>query len=204
MKSYQIETGVNQETGEIIFEDKYLYFEGRPREYRYNGQNGQFNRYGTEILTDKSNKILQSFTFQPIAFRIFDDCLFGRAGSEAWAEIFFIDSENTVSGIMFNNTSVQELMRLLEPLMYSRKKLTDVILTARPEKVSSKSDPSKTWYIARFTYEFAEPETIQEYQEYTADRRIFRAETITPNQFLRLYSPNLEPKKIQIQEPENA
>lgn len=203
MKSYQIEAGTDKETGEVIFEDKYLYYEGRPREYRYNAQNGQFNLYGNQILTDKTGKILQSFSFQPIAFRIFDDCLFGRAGSEAWAELFFIDADNAVSAIMFNNTSVSELMRLLEPLFYQKKNLTDVVLTAKPEKVTSKSDTSKTWYIARFSYELADPEKVQELQEYTADRRIFRAETITPNQFLRLYK-NLEQDKTLLAEPENA
>lgn len=160
-------------------EQKYLYFEGRPREYRFNGQNGQFNLYGDRVLTDASGRLLSTFSFQPIAYRIFEDCLFGRSLRELWAELFFVDSDNCVASIMFNNTSVNELYRLLEPILYERKSLCDVILTIKPERVQSKNDPGKSWYIARFTYEPAKPELIAEMREFVKTHRVFRSETLT-------------------------
>jgi hypothetical protein len=207
-KSYQ---AYNQDadTGENILADKYLYYEGRPREYRFNAQNGQFNLYGERILMDSKGKPLQAFSFQPIAYRIFEDALFGRADRETWAEIFFIDAQNCVSAIMFNNTSVSELYRILEPVFYERMTLCDVVLTACPERVTSKSDPTKTWFISRFSYEFADADKVKELNSYAKDRRIFRQETISPTATYRLISSNLEriigAKKVEVsavEEPE--
>ncbi len=160
-------------------EQKYLYFEGRPREYRFNGQNGQFNLYGDRILTDASGRLLSTFSFQPIAYRIFEDTLFGRSVRELWAELFFVDNDNCVASIMFNNTSVNELYRLLEPILYERKSLCDVVLTIKPERVQSKNDPSKSWYIGRFTYENAKPERVAEMMEFVRTHHVYRGETLT-------------------------
>ncbi|WP_428661807.1 hypothetical protein [Runella sp.] len=180
MKPYQ-QLGVDMETGEEIIEDKYLYLPGRPREYRFNGQNGQFNLYGDRVLMDDRGKTLSSFTFQPIAYRFFEGILFGRTEREMWAELFFIDNQNCVSSIMFNNTSVSELFRLMEPLHYEKLSLCDVILTARPERVTSKGDPTKTWYITRFSYEVSKSEKVLEYREFVKDRAVYRLETMAPN-----------------------
>ncbi len=160
-------------------DQKYLYFEGRPREYRFNGQNGQFNLYGDRVLTDASGRLVSTFSFQPIAYRIFEDGLFGRSLRELWAELFFVDADNCVSCIMFNNTSVNELYRLLEPILYERKSLCDVVLTIKPERVQSKSDPNKSWFIARFSYETAKPEAISEMREFVKTHRVYRNETLT-------------------------
>lgn len=160
-------------------EQKYLYFEGRPREYRFNGQNGQFNLYGDRVLMDASGRMISTFSFQPIAYRIFEDCLFGRAVRELWAELFFVDKDNCVASIMFNNTSVNELYRLLEPILYERKSLCDVVLTIKPERVQSKNDPNKSWFIARFNYENARPELITEMKEYVKVHHVYRGETLT-------------------------
>ena len=162
-----------------VHEQKYLYFEGRPREYRFNGQNGQFNLYGDRVLTDKSGRLPSSFSFQPIAYRIFEDCLFGRSLRELWAELFFVDEDNCVACLMFNNTSVNELYRLLEPILYERKSLCDVVLTMKPERVQSKNDPNKSWFISRFTYEPAKPENIAEMREFIRTHRVYRNETLT-------------------------
>ncbi len=167
---------------------KYLYFEGRPREYRFNGQNGQFNLYGDRVLTDKSGRLLSSFSFQPIAYRIFEDNLFGRTQQELWAEIFFVDEDNCVASVMFNNTSVNELYRLLEPILYERKSLCDVVLTIKPERVQSKNDPNKSWFIARFSYETADAERIAEMREFVRTHRVFRNETLTASAQHKLVS----------------
>mgnify|MGYP000536533908 CR=1 FL=1 len=188
-KSYLVESP-ESETGEIVLKEKYLYFEGRPREYRFNGQNGQFNRYGDHVLTDPSGRLLTEFTFQPIAYRTFEDCLFGRLLREQWAELFFIDSDDCVASIMFNNTSVTEFYRLLEPILYERKSLCDIVLTVKPERITGKADPNKIWYIARFTYKPADPVRTAELTEYAKDHRIYRAETIQPSAVHKLVSEN--------------
>jgi len=178
MKSYQMVV-IDDETGQQVVVDKYLYLLGRPREYRFNGQNGQFNLYGDRLLMDDKGKVLPSFTFQPIAYRLFEDLLFARTDRELWMEIFFVDTQQCVCSILFNNTSVNELLRLMEPLHYEKLSLCDVILTARPERVTSKSDSGKSWWIARFSYEIASPESVKEYREFVKDNRVFRAETLT-------------------------
>lgn len=187
LRPYQL-VRADEETGETVVVNKYLYFEGRPREYRFNGQSGQFNLYGDRILTDEKGRTLMAFSFQPIAYRIFEDTLFGRTVRELWAEIFFIDHENCVSAIMFNNTSVNELYRMMEPILYERQTLCDVTVTVRPEKVFSKSDPSKSWYIARFSYEAASAEKVREMREFTRDSRIYRSETLTSSAQHKLIS----------------
>jgi hypothetical protein len=178
LRSYQL-VRTDEESGQALVMDKYLYFEGRPREYRFNGQSGQFNLYGDRILTDEKGRMLTSFSFQPIAYRIFEDMLFGRTVRELWAEIFFVDDQDCVSSIMFNNTSVNELYRMMEPILYERQTLCDVVVTVRPEKVVSKSDPSKSWYISRFSYESASASRVRELREYARDHRIYRSETLT-------------------------
>ncbi|HEV7349048.1 hypothetical protein [Telluribacter sp.] len=178
LRSYQL-VRTDEESGETLVMDKYLYFEGRPREYRFNGQSGQFNLYGDRILTDEKGRMLTTFSFQPIAYRIFEDTLFGRTVRELWAEIFFVDDEDCVSSLMFNNTSVNELYRMMEPILYERQTLCDVTVTVRPEKVFSKSDPTKSWFIARFSYETAPASRVRELREYARDHRIYRSETLT-------------------------
>jgi hypothetical protein len=178
LKPYQTQR-VDEETGETVIESKYIYLQGRPREYRFNGQNGQFNLYGERILLDSMGKPLAQFSFQPIAYRIFEETLFVRKEREIWAEIFFVDADNCVSSLMFNNTSVSELYRMMEPLFYERRTLCDVVVTVKPEKVTSKSDPGKSWFIARFSYVLADEARIKELREFTKDHAIYRAETLT-------------------------
>lgn len=177
-KSYDVEF-VNPRTGEVVTEAP-MYIEGRPREYRFNGQNGQFNLFGDKVLTDKSGRGLSSFTFHPMAYRTFEDQLFGRDRREQWAELFFIDEDGAVSQIMFNNTSVQELYRMLEPLLYERKSLSDVIITAKAERVQSKNDPTKSWFLCRFSYDPAPLDRVDAAADFVRDYKVYRQETITP------------------------
>ena len=92
---------------------------------------------------------------------------------------FFIDKDNCVSCLMFNNTSVNEFNRMLEPLLYERKSLCDVVVTVKPERVQSKNDPGKTWFIGRFSYTTAPDETVKEMREYVKANRVYRNETLT-------------------------
>ena len=150
MKSYQQET-VNKH-GETVISDIFRYIEGEPKQYRYNSQTGQFNIDGDTPVLDKSGKPIKEFTFQPFVFRIFEDGLFNR-NREPWAELFFIDALNCVSSIMFNGTTLTELRGVMKKLIYEGNEplnLCDVVLTIRPEKLTSKNDPTKSWFIGRF------------------------------------------------------
>lgn len=185
MKSYQQET-VNKH-GETVISDIFRYIEGEPKQYRYNSQTGQFNIDGDTPVLDKSGKPIKEFTFQPFVFRIFEDGLFNR-NREAWAELFFIDALNCVSSIMFNGTTLTELRGVMKKLIYEGNEplnLCDVVLTIRPEKLTSKNDPTKSWFIGRFSYQLADPESVQQLAEYAADCPIYRRDTLkhTANYF---------------------
>lgn len=187
LKSYQ-ELVIDTETGEEVVADKYTYLPGRPREYRFNAQNGQFNLYGERILLDEKGKPANYFSFQPISYRFFEDCLFGRTDKEMWAELFFIDKQNCVSSIMFNNTSVAELFRLMEPMHYEKISLLDVVLTVKSEYVTSKGDASKKWYIGRFSYNISPKEVTRQYRDYVGDVAVYRAETINAHADIKVMS----------------
>jgi hypothetical protein len=200
LKPYQTQR-VDEETGETVIESKYIYLQGRPREYRFNGQNGQFNRYGEQLLLDAQNKPVTQFSFQPMAYRIFEETLFVRKEREVWAEIFFVDADNCIASIMFNNTSVSELYRMMEPLFYERRTLCDVVVTVKPEKVTSKSDPGKSWYISRFSYVLADEAKIKEYREFAKDHAIYRAETLTTTANHKLVSKHFHNVLLEAAEP---
>ncbi|GAB3562617.1 hypothetical protein GCM10027578_05080 [Spirosoma luteolum] len=178
MKPYQQET-VNKH-GETLISDIFRYIEGEPKQYRYNSQTGQFNIDGDTPVLDKSGKPVKEFTFQPFVFRIFEDGLFNR-NLEAWAELFFIDALNCVSSIMFNGTTLSELRGVIKKLIYEGNEplnLCDVVLTVRPEKMTSKNDHTKSWFIGRFSYQLADPASVQQLAEYAADCPIYRRDTL--------------------------
>jgi hypothetical protein len=185
LKSYQV---LDEETGEI--QSKILYITGRPRQYRFNGQNGQFNINGDRVLTDDKGKAMKSFTIIPVAWRVFEENLFGRGRKDLWGEIFFVDDKDCLSVIMLNNTSLEELMRLETDLHYDRVKLNQICLTMTPEQVTSeKGGEKKSWYIARMSYNVAPKEVAKMYAEFAADHRIYRQDTLTPTAVYTLISP---------------
>jgi hypothetical protein len=168
------------ETGEIIHVPKYKYIIGAPKQYRFNGQNGQFNINGEQILLDTKGKAIDSFSFQPIAWRIFEENLFARGRKETWAELFFVDAKDCISSIMVNNTTLEELRKLAENLFYDDITLADIVLTIKPEKAENEREGQKrSWYIGRFSYQLADPAKVKEFKEYARDYPIYRRDTLT-------------------------
>lgn len=165
-----------ESTGEVL---EFLYQLGKPREYRFNGQSGTFNIDGTIPIGS-------TFSFQPVAWRFFSDALFGRARAQ-WAELFFVDTQNCLSCIMFNNSSVLELDDLVRQLHYARTKLSDVILSITTDKATNDKG---TWHIAKFTYQKADKEKTKEFDALAANKKcpIFRADTVTDGAEYRLFS----------------
>ena len=157
------------ETGEV---QKIRYYEGAPRNYRFNGSTGKFN-------IDDEIQLGANFSFQPLAWRVFDDSLFGRNRPERWAEVYFVDEAGNLSMIMFSSSSANELMSLVPKLFYSgEKKLSDVVLTVTSEK---KTNDKGNWHLAKFAAEDAPAEAVAMLAEFAAQHPIYRADTITPH-----------------------
>ncbi|QHT72242.1 hypothetical protein GXP67_32035 [Rhodocytophaga rosea] len=167
LKTYQIIEPIN---GEIL--SKYKYLEGHPKQYRFDAKEGKFNINGSVKLTD-------TFTFQPVAWRIFEDDIM-QMGRKKWAEIFFIDDKNCLSAMMFHGWSVENLFKLIEPLYYDDLTLADVIITATArKKENTKITPKGVYYIAEFSYAGADQALTKELKEFASDHKIYRAETLT-------------------------
>ena len=161
---------LDEETGEI--RDKYLYLEGAPRTYRFDAKEGVFAIEGVD-------KVGRTLTFQPIAWRIFADDIL-KQGLKQWAEIFFIDAQDCVSTVAFHGYSVNNVLNLIKPLHYARKKLSDVVVTAVAEKKeNTKIQPKGIYYIATFTFVMANPDRVRELKEFTDTVKLYRRETIT-------------------------
>ena len=163
---------VNEATGQVTSLIRCL-APGRPRQYRFNGQTGRFNIDGTRDMGT-------SLTIQAVAWRIFEENLFGRGRNETWAEVFFVDGSSALSSIMFSNSSVGELYNLMEPLFYDDMTLANVVLTITSEKkTNEKVTPKGTWFLAKFAYTQADPAEVAELREYALRNPVFRADTIT-------------------------
>jgi len=195
LKSYEhLATKVDLDSGEVSKAaiPKYRYFEGRPRQYRFNAKDGEFNINGDTNLGD-------SFSFQPFAWRIFRDDILNM-GKKTWAELFFIDKDKCVSALLFHGYSVEELYKLMEPLFYEDMILSDVILTVSCErKENANIQPKATYFIATFSYKKAVRKLVNEFQDYGSDFKIFRQETLTDLAEIHLshnyYNPNLNGNK---------
>lgn len=161
---------LDEETGEIC--DKYLYIEGAPRTYRFDAKEGVFAIEGVD-------RVGRTLTFQPIAWRIFTDDIL-KLGLKQWAEIFFVDEHDCVSTVAFHGYSVNNVLNLIKPLTYARKKLSDVVVTAVAEKKeNTKIQPKGIYYIASFSFVMANPERVKELKEYVETIKLYRRETIT-------------------------
>ena len=167
IKSWQTNNG---QTWEVV--SKYKYLEGHPRNYRFDAKEGVFSINGTE-------KVGRSLTFQPITWRIFTDSILGQPAKQ-WAELFFIDEQKCVSTILFHGYSVDNILRLIEPLYYDDYTLANLVLTATAErKENTRIQPKGVYYIAKFRYELADTDLTKQRQEFAQENPIFRHDTLT-------------------------
>lgn len=177
---------VNEDTGEIL--NKYKYLPGRPKQIRFDAKEGKFNINGTE-------KLGSTFTFQPIAWRIFEDDIL-QMGKKKWAEIFFMDEKNCLSALLFHGFTVDNLYKLIEPLFYDDLTLADVVITATAEKKeNTKITPKGVYYIAQFSYQPANKALVEELQAFATDYPVYRQETLTDTADIKIshnfYNPLL-------------
>lgn len=151
---------------------RFKYLEGHPRQYRFDAKEGNFNINGAD-------KLGNTLTFQPIAWRIFTDNILNM-GTKNWAEIFFVDDKNCVSAVLFHGYSVDNIFRLIEPLYYDDLTLADVVITAVAEKKeNNKIQPKGIYHIATFSYKLGTPERTAELKAFAGSHKIFRQETLT-------------------------
>lgn len=167
LKSYEI--GLDEDGQPVA---PYKYMQGHPKQYRFDAKEGVFNINGLE-------KLGRTFSFQPIAWRIFTDNIL-KMGTKNWAELFFIDEKNCVSAILFHGYSVDNIFRLIEPLYYDDLTLADVLVTVTAEKKENNNVvPKGVYYIAEFSYVMADPDRTKMLHDYANDMPVFRQETLT-------------------------
>jgi len=167
-------TRLDESTGELIPVVKYL--SGSPKQYRFDGQQGIF-KLGENPILNSRNKFVTTFSFIPIAYRFFEENLFGRNKKELWVELFFVDEQDAVSSIMFNNTSAQALKKLFGELYYEDLDLTDVHLHI--STVERYNSAGQTWQMAVFEYDVADAEEVRELRDLDYLIKVHRTDTLT-------------------------
>jgi hypothetical protein len=145
------------------------YLEGHPRQYGFDTATGVFS-------LNQAGPLGRSLTIQPIGWRIFTDNILHR-GTRRWAELFFIDQQQCVATILFQDGSVARLARLLEPLYYDDLTLADVLLNMVAERRDHA--PADDRYVAHFGMTPADPARTLALKHYAQTHRIFRHETRT-------------------------
>lgn len=176
---------VNEETGEMTPAVKYM--PGNPKQYRFNGQTGQFNLNGETPLLDQNNKPIKQYKLQPIAFRFFEENLFARNRKEQWAEVFFIDEKNCVSAIMFSSSSANNLISLTRELFYEDCTLCDVVLTITPEQKESKIAEGGKYYVCNMSFETSDKKEVNDLKELDRLIKIHRQDTLTDTAIYSLF-----------------
>lgn len=160
-----------------VIENKFLYFDGQPRDYRFDARNGSF-KIGEKFVMDGS-KHAKSFSFQPFAFRKGTAVMFGRDRAEKWIEFFFLDAKNCVSAILFNSTNVEPFEKfMLDECLYEGLAITDFVLTLTPAEVVSKKDPQKKWFVCKVEGKEADKELVKQLEEFDRDFKVYRSDSV--------------------------
>lgn len=154
------------ETGE---EMKVKYLIGNPRQYRYDASKGLVTLNG-EIPVTRS---MESFTFTPIAYRLFRDSLFIKKGADEnvkdWVEFFFLNEALQICVISFHGFSVEAfLQHYADYLFYDDLTPCEAIITMTPQAKQKHTTNQETgkpvvvgYTIAAFSSKKATPETVQ-------------------------------------------
>lgn len=192
---------LNKRTGELEKVAKYKYLEGNPKQYRSDSKAGEFNLNGGAGIGD-------TFTFQPIAWRLFEDDIL-NSGLKRWFELFFIDDKACVSAIIFHGFSVENLVNMAAPLFYDEITLADVVITAKHVMHESKAKEAKKakFSIVEFSYELAKEDLVKELDAYCQEHKIYRRATLTSNanfETVHNYHNPLEEGQHELEEGEQS
>jgi hypothetical protein len=160
---------------------------GKVKNYRFDGKSGYF-KIGEDpiIITNDKGKqtAAEYFELTPIAFRVFEENLFARNKKDLWIELFFLDEKNTISSIMFNNTSAKSLQDAQFELFIEDLSLIDVRL-----KITSveKTGDKGSWKMAKFDYEILPIEETKELQELESYLRVHNQDTLTETAVFQIF-----------------
>jgi hypothetical protein len=185
---------LNEESGELKPLVKFL--PGQPKGYRFDGQAGYF-KLGVNPIVDDKGKPVRRFEITPIAFRVFEENLFGRERKELWFELFFVDDKMALSSIMFNNTSAAVLQNLQRELFYVGEdglSICDVKLIVTSNEASN--DKGK-WFKAQFEYEEIPVEEVAELKELEQIIKPFDSNTLTDTAVFSLHQGSYFDEHIQ-------
>lgn len=188
---------VNEETGEFEFVTTVnkkgetvpvlKHMPGNPKQYRFNGQTGQFNLNGEKPLLDANKKPIKSFSIQPIAYRFFEENLFARNKKDQWVEVFFIDDKDAVSSIIFSSSTANNLISLTRELFYEDCTICDIILTVTPEQKENKKTDGGKYYVGNMSFELADQEYAKELHLLDSILKVHRQDTLTDTAIYSLF-----------------
>ena len=161
---------VDKVSGEIA---KLKYRIGHPRSYKFDASRGVFGIVNGDNLTKKG----ESFSFVPLAYRIFKDDIFNY-GMKTWAEFFFVNEGNQLCSILFHGYSVESLNNITTDLYYDDVNLCEVVLTATPIERINKVEDAK-YYIADFSYKVLDKDSRNAISVIGEGMEIYREATVT-------------------------
>jgi hypothetical protein len=186
---------VDEDTGEEYDAPKYKYIPGNPRDYRTDmGADGSIKINGVKPVE-------LPMTIQALAWKGFTCNLFDM-GEKNWVELWFIDSQDCVSAMLFHGFSYEAFMELLAPLEYDELKLSDVLLTINLDKKRNAA-LKLDYHIASFTYtEATDKERTKELKAYAKEHQLYRKATIKEEGYTehfnhRVYNPIEAAKKLE-------
>jgi hypothetical protein len=134
-----------------------IIFPGKPRQYRSDCQSGQFKIGASKLLG-------KSLTMEILAWRIFEDELFGYE-HQPWLEIIFIDASNVVSHILFKTESLDNFANLALDKAQDGVGVGEGITTATMSKRSSARNGT-SYFAVEFDWQPNKPERLLEIAEF--------------------------------------
>ena len=160
------------------------YFEGQPRNVRFNGQTGRFSYDGKEDLG-------QSLEVVPLTWRFFTGSLFGREKAR-YAEIFYVDKQRNLCVVLLTNAAADNLKKFMADLSYGN--LDGQVLTNTVVRISSalrirKSDGQR-YHVAEFeNCGRADSRAVLAFRLFAMDYKVYRADTRPATVEDTLYCP---------------
>lgn len=122
------------------------YFEGKPRETRFDGQKGILKIKESLPISESGDK----FTIIPLASRLFTSDGFLGRGLTNWLEVIYLNQKGEFCCTLFNGLSVKNYVRMERDMLHDNLTISKVALMCKPTFKSGKS--GNQYYVANFSY----------------------------------------------------
>lgn len=129
---------------------------GRPTAYRSDCQMGQFK---IKDQIQGPELVMEIISIRKIVGEYFD------YESQDWLEVLFIDSNNSVSNVLYKTESIDNLLDLVKQIYAKGKPIANMIITGLMRQRQSKRLGTK-YYAVDFTWKENTPERIEEIKEF--------------------------------------